>query len=251
MADPKSLNRQQLAKICNNDPEAIRLFERLFVVVGQVTPNLIDENQAGIDVSGQIDAMRAEVQAYADLVQRAVEIIAANDLQGHQEDQAPDLIAPSPAEYRRHCYGQFYDTTTQTVGAINTATAITIDTTDMAAGVWLSGSQIRVAEAGVYNFQLSIQLDKISGGIGHFFLWFAKNGTAIPNSASSVRIQGNNAEIFTALNLFVPMGLTDYVELMWSADDVDVQIAAFPAASPVPAIPSIILTVSNNLEGQA
>ena len=250
MADPKPLNRQQLAKICNNDPEAIRLFERLFQVAGQTTPNLIDENQFGGDMAGQIDALRADVQGYADLVQRASEIIAANDLQGRQEHQAPDHIAMPAREPRRHCYGQFYDTTTQTVGAINTATVIAFNSTDIAAGVWVSSNQIKVAEAGVYNFQLSVQLDKTSGGVGHFYLWFRKNGTDIPNSASRVRVQGNNAEIFTAMNWFIAMGQADYIEVIWAADDADVQIAAFAAAAPVPATPSIILTVSNNLEGE-
>lgn len=85
MADPKPLNRQQLAKICNNDPEAIRLFERLFQVAGQITPDLIVESQFGGDMAGQIDALRADVQGYADLVQRASEIIAANDLHGRDD----------------------------------------------------------------------------------------------------------------------------------------------------------------------
>lgn len=47
--DPKPLNRAQLAKICNNDPEAIRLFERLFQVAGKLTPEQIAALQVLID----------------------------------------------------------------------------------------------------------------------------------------------------------------------------------------------------------
>lgn len=249
--DPRPLNRQQLARICNNDPEAIRLLERLFQVAGQILPDRMDETALGIpsDVQGQIDALRSELQGYAELVQRAQEIVAGGDLIGHQEQQIPDYIAPSPVEFRRHCFGQFYDTTTQVATSVNTATVITFDTTDIARGVWHDGGQFRVAEPGIYNFQVSVQLDKTGGGTGHFYIWFAKNGTAIANSAGSVRIQGNNAEIFTAYNLLIPLGPADYVEVMFSVDDLEVQLKSFPADGPVPAIPSIILTVSNNLEG--
>jgi hypothetical protein len=39
MADPTPLNRNQIARFVGNDPDAIRAIERLFVVVGQLTPS--------------------------------------------------------------------------------------------------------------------------------------------------------------------------------------------------------------------
>lgn len=86
--DPKPLNRQQLAKICGNDPEAIRLMERLFLVAGVTIPGEIDSMGFGAppDVPGAIDALRVEVQGFAELVQRAVEIVASNDLQSTPVD---------------------------------------------------------------------------------------------------------------------------------------------------------------------
>jgi hypothetical protein len=41
----------------------------------------------------------------------------------------------------------------------------------------------------------------------------------------------------------------DYVEIMYSVDDLTVEILAEAAAAPHPGIPSIILTVSNNIGG--
>ncbi len=38
MADPTRLNRNQIARFVGNDPEAIRAIERLFQVVGELTP---------------------------------------------------------------------------------------------------------------------------------------------------------------------------------------------------------------------
>jgi hypothetical protein len=71
----------------------------------------------------------------------------------------------------------------------------------------------------------------------------------VPDSASQIRIQGNNAEIFSSLNYFFDLKANDYVELMFSVNALSVEITAFPAAAPVPAIPSIILTVNNNIGG--
>jgi hypothetical protein len=65
----------------------------------------------------------------------------------------------------------------------------------------------------------------------------------VPNSASLIQIQGNNAEIFSAANFFLPLSNGDYFQLYFSVSDLSVQLQAFPASAPVPAIPSIILTV--------
>ena len=102
---------------------------------------------------------------------------------------------------------------------------------------------------GVYNFDTSFQLDKTAGGTAIFDFWFRLNGVDVTDSASRIRIQGNNAEIFSSLNYFFDLKANDYVELMFSVTDLSVEVAAFPAAAPHPGIPSIILTVNNNIGG--
>ena len=160
-------------------------------------------------------------------------------------------VTPPPREFKRARYGSFYDTTTQTVTTINTAKAITFNTTDLSRGVYIgtTTSRVYVDTEGIYNYQLSLQLDKTSGGAAEFYLWFRLNGTDVANSASQIRIQGNDAEIFVALNYFFNLAAGDYVEIMFSSTSLDVQLLAVAAAPPVPAIPSIILTVSNNIQG--
>ena len=142
-------------------------------------------------------------------------------------------------------YGSFYDTTTQTATVINTATAITFNNTDLSNGVYigLPTSRIIVDSEGIYNFGTSFQLDKTAGGTAVFDFWFRVNGVDVANSASRIRIQGNNAEIFSSLIYFFDLNANDYVELMFSVTDLSVEVAAFPAAAPHPGIPSMILTV--------
>jgi hypothetical protein len=143
-------------------------------------------------------------------------------------------------------YGSFYSTDTQAATVINTAKAITYNNADPAYGVYrdpADSSKIKVTRPAIYNVQFSVQIDKTSGGTGQFYIWPAINGAAVTNSASLIQIQGNNSEIFSAANFFLPLSNGDYFQLYFSVSDLSVQLQHFAAAAPVPAIPSIILTV--------
>lgn len=148
-------------------------------------------------------------------------------------------------------YGAFSDTTTQTITSIDTAYAMTFNTTDEANGVSIGSpiSRIVVAEQGVYNVQFSAQLDKTSGAAANIHIWLRKNGTNVPNTASKVAIQGTSAETVAAWNFVIQLEPSNYVELMWSSDDANVVLLAASATSVWPAIPSVICTVTqvNNL----
>jgi hypothetical protein len=52
-----------------------------------------------------------------------------------------------------------------------------------------------------------------------------------------------------ALNFFFNLKAGDYVELMFSVSDLGVQLLASGPVAPHPGIPSVILTVSNNIGG--
>ena len=153
----------------------------------------------------------------------------------------PPIIPNVPSDY-----GSFYDTTTHTAAAINTAYPITFNTVSYTKGIrrGATTSQIFCNRSGIYNFAFSIQFDKNTGGTGLAYVWARKNGTNIADSASQVRLQGSNSELFCAANLYIEMFDGDYFELMWSTDDTSMILAAFAAAAPVPAIPSVILTVN-------
>jgi hypothetical protein len=160
-------------------------------------------------------------------------------------------MSPPPREFKRARYGQFYDTTTQAAGAINTPQAITFNTTDISNGAFLGTptSRVIVDTEGVYNFLFSIQLDKTAGGTGIFWVWPRINGVDVPDSNSQVQIQGNNAEQLVTVGYFFELKANDYVEIMFAVNDITVQVDSFPASAFYPSIPSIILTVSNNIKG--
>lgn len=158
----------------------------------------------------------------------------------------PAIPTPQAVNTR---YGYFYDTTTQTAAAINTAYGLTFNNVGFQRGVTIGTptSRIYVDRPGFYNIQFSAQLDKTSGGVGLVFIWLRVNGVDVANSATQVRIQGNNAEAVAAWNFVEFLNAGDYFELMWSTDDTSCIILTEPAVAPVPAIPSVILTVTNNI----
>lgn len=140
----------------------------------------------------------------------------------------------------------FYDTTTQTNPVSSAVNLVTYNSVGDSHRIYIGDtpSRITVAEAGVYNFQFSAQLDKSGGGADTVYIWFRQNGINIPYSATKVVIDGPNSEIVPAWNYLLTMGAGDYFELVWSAADTGVVLAAVAAASPVPAVPSVIMTVT-------
>ena len=160
------------------------------------------------------------------------------------QDLAP-LYTPQLEDSRN---GVFYNTTTQTAAAINTAYPITLNTTDITDGVYIGAttSQVFVDRIGIYNFQFSAQLVKASAGAGNVFIWYRLNGVNVANSAGKVTLAGSSAAVVAAWNYVVKLNAGDYFELVFSTDDTGCQIVAAAAAAPAPAIPSVILTVTDN-----
>ena len=216
-------------------------------------------------------------------------------------------------------YGTFYNTTTETVGIINTAYPLNFDTTDLSNGVtvattaavvtgsialfvltvtavtsgtlsigqvisgtgvtvgtrivaFVSGSggagtytvdksqtvlsttisatkqsRLTVSADGVYNFQFSCQLDKSSGSAKSVYIWPRIDDVDVTNSATEVTLAGSNAATVAAWNFVYNLSANSYFELMWSAEDTDCIMPASAAVAPVPAIPAIIMTVTDNI----
>lgn len=205
-----------------------------------------DDWQKGVAVTDQSGELANAIQTAQLAAQLGATQAEVADLQTTVQGLA---LAPPPLPLKRTRYGQFYDTTTQVAAAINTATAITFNTTDLSKGVTIGSptSRVVVDSEGIYNFQTSIQLDSTVATAETFYLWFRVNGVDVANSASQARVQGNNAEVFLALNLFFSLKAGDYVELMFSVSNTGVQLLASGAVAPHPGIPSIILTASDNL----
>jgi hypothetical protein len=145
--------------------------------------------------------------------------------------------------------GAFYDTTTQSAAVINTAYAITLNNTSLAQGVSIGTptSRVYVDRTGSYNIQFSLQLVSTNAASKDVYIWADVNGTSVPNSATKLTMSGSSNSYVAAWNFVIRMSAGDYFRLMWSTSNTNVQIAAVAASAPVPAIPSVILTVAANI----
>lgn len=171
-----------------------------------------------------------ELQAQISALQRELEALA--------------LVPPNPEPVSLH-YASFHDTTTQNAAAINTAYAVTFNTTDIASGIRIGSptSRVIVNDAGVYNFQFSIQATTTSASSHYMYVWARVNGTDVPDSATRVEFKGSGSDKVLAWNFVLQMAADSYFELMWSVTDTAINIISLATISPAPAIPSVILTV--------
>lgn len=249
------LTRPQIAAFVQ-DPRAVREIEKLFSIVSEQSTTGTDaiEIAAGNAQATADEAVGLALQAAQEAAINAgtADAKAANALSvlNRLSDAVALLaLAPPRVDDRRTRYGTFYDTTTQTQTAINTAKAITFNTTDLSLGVntGTPTSRIVVDTPGIYNFQFSAQVDKIAGGVGRIWMWARVNGVDVSNSAGEIYIANSHAQAIPAWNYVLKLNAGDYFELMWSVDDVSIILLAAAASAPVPGIPSVILTVTDNI----
>ena len=138
--------------------------------------------------------------------------------------------------------GEFYSTTTQS-GSAGVSGSLTFNNSASLSGVSLvSSSQLTVSNAGTYNVQFSAQIES-SAGADTQYIWFKKNGTNIADSATKVLLANNTAQVMT-VNLLDEAQAGDYYELGFENKNGNATILAEPASGSVPAIPSVIATIT-------
>ena len=147
-------------------------------------------------------------------------------------------------------YGAFSSDQDQSTTA-NTATLMTLNTTDFSNGVSISSSKITVANAGIYNLQFSVQVQNLDNAPQDLFIWLKQNGTDITGSTGKVgmparKSAGVPSHDIKGWNYFLSMAANDYVEIYWSPTIATVTIEYY-AASGTPTKPStqsVVATMS-------
>jgi hypothetical protein len=202
----------------------------------------------GIDNAGKIAPLTSWVSGGnggIDSLKRSADSVYARK-NGNFIFQFKDSVGTNPAPVGY--YGSFIDTTTQSAIVINTAYPIRLGVTELSNGVSIaSNSRIRIANAGIYNLQFSLQLEK-TGGSGNMTadIWLRKNGTNVPNSTGKVVLTGsaNASPLVVSWNYLINSNSNDYYELIWSTSNLNVEIVKNPATSTYPLIPSVIATIT-------
>jgi hypothetical protein len=146
-------------------------------------------------------------------------------------------------------YGAFSSDQDQTAVA-NTATLMTLNTTDFANGISIATSKITVAAAGIYNLQFSAQFANTDSNVQDAYIWLKQNGADIPGSTGFVSIPnrhgGTDGHSIVGWNYFLSMTAGQYIEIYWSVPNAAVTIQHL-AASGTPTKPStqsVVATMS-------
>ena len=159
------------------------------------------------------------------------------------------LLGESGGRFIRFPYGAFSSDQDQTAIA-NTATLMTLNTTDFANEVSIATSKITVANSGIYNLQFSAQFTNTDTAFQDVYIWLRQNGVDIPGSTGFVSVPnrhaGTDGHSIIGWNYFLDMAASDYVEIYWSIPNTAVSIQHL-AASGTPTKPStqsVVATLS-------
>jgi hypothetical protein len=143
--------------------------------------------------------------------------------------------------------GLFFNTADQTFAVINTAYPVVYNQTYLNNAVALqsgSTSRIEVSVGGIYNFQYSGQVLSSSGSAKELAIWIRRDGTDIGYSTRVFTDSDNNHRNTTSWNFNIDLQAGQYIEIIAAVTSTDLWLDAAAAASPVPAVPSSVMTVN-------
>ncbi len=159
------------------------------------------------------------------------------------------LLGESGGRFVQFPYGAFSSDQDQTALA-NTATQMTLNTTDFANDVSISSSEITVEYAGIYNLQFSAQFQNTDTAFQDVYIWLKQNGVDIPGSTGFVSVPnkhaGTDGHSIVGWNYFLEMNASDHIEIYWSVPNTAVTIQHLAASgSPTkPSTQSVVATLS-------
>lgn len=134
--------------------------------------------------------------------------------------------------------GSFYDTSSQSIGSANAAAAVRLGEATpsggngvIASGVSVAGStRVVVEEAGVYEVSVTLNVRSESGSTQRLLTWLERNGAPIARTTASSDVTPAGSATTVVRTFVVSAGAGDAFEVLWSASDTAVTLAATDAA---------------------
>ena len=157
------------------------------------------------------------------------------------------IIFVRPTIEQQVYYGEFSKTNSQSPAVINTAYPLLFTNTQTANGVSIGGttSQIIVAQAGLYNINVSVQITSNNAAQKAVRIWLRLNGTTdVPNSARLVSLTLNGGYLVATINQVESLLIGNFIEVMYASDNTNISIATVAATAYAPAAPAAIITVT-------
>ena len=115
-------------------------------------------------------------------------------------------------------YGSFYDTGSVTATSATIIYSMSLSTTDISNGVFISASngditRVKFTNAGTYNVQFSLQFSNSDNSTQDTVIWLRKNGTDMPDSSGTVGVPpfkaGSNGQALASWNYYLNLSAND------------------------------------------
>jgi hypothetical protein len=161
------------------------------------------------------------------------------------------VLAPEGGKYINNVYAAVQNTTDITFTA-NTPKQIVFPTTDFINGAVNDGTDgIAVNQAGIYNYQFSVQLRNSDSQIHSAWIWLKVNGVDVPGTGSKFDVVSSHGGVdgfgIAAANFYVELQADDTVEMWAAASNTSITFdssAASTSPFTMPAIPAVVATLT-------
>ena len=143
--------------------------------------------------------------------------------------------------------GLFFDLGTYSPAVINTGYPIEFGQTYLGNGIRVvDGTKITVDYSGVYNFQYSSAITSTNSSLKTVWVWIRRNGTDVGYSTNEYTVSGSGTSTIISWQFNIDLDVGEYIEMVWAADDTNVQIATTPPTPPAPhpGIPANVVAVN-------
>jgi hypothetical protein len=130
-------------------------------------------------------------------------------------------------------YGFVNSVTVQANPVADAINLVTFDTVGPANGVSLAagGTEIVVANAGIYTKLFTIIVSKTSGGTSGAIIWLRYNGVDLVGSAQPLQLINTLSQFFVTGNYTLNMAAGSNIQMCWTSSDTTVSLAELPAGT--------------------
>lgn len=138
----------------------------------------------------------------------------------------------------------FYSTTDQTAAATNTGYPVEFENSYIVNGISIvSDTRLTVSAAGMYSFQVTMQVKSTNSSDTTVTTWINKSGTDVPYGGQLQTVKGNATRALY-WNFSIDMGPGDYIEMYWATSSTTLSLHTEAATALHPGVPSAIVAIS-------
>jgi hypothetical protein len=147
-------------------------------------------------------------------------------------------------------FGAFQDRSNQIHLNLNQGRAVQCNSTMITQGVSVTNdvdgrpTLFLVQESGFYNIQFSLQFSRTTGGSSkQASIWLRQNYNDVAWTNTHMTFVSNSGKLVASWNFVVQANISEPIQLMWSVDELGIQMIAEVANAVHPATPSAIITI--------